>query len=80
MRSLLKLMLLFAIGTVVSTKITGIFVARRRNEGGQVSDEFRRVVIMDGTTFTSRSGGLRRAEMACSWAAPSSTCRRLRPS
>ena len=63
MRSLLRSVLLFAMGTIVSIKITGIVVARQRDEGNQVSDEFRRLVIMDGTTFTSRSGGLRRAEM-----------------
>lgn len=63
MRTLLK-MLLFFVGAAVVTRLAGLVVTRQLNEGSEVSDEFRRVVIMDGAEFTSQAGGLRHGEMS----------------
>ena len=64
MRNLLKFLLLFIVGTAVSARITGLIVARQRDMGSEVSDEFRRAVVMYGVDFTSRAGGLRSGEIS----------------
>jgi hypothetical protein len=62
MRALLKMLLLFAVSATVA-RVTGQLVSRRYDEGSEASDEFKRMVFMDGTEFTSRAGGLRRGAM-----------------
>lgn len=64
MRNLLKSLLFFIVGTVVSARITGLIVARQRDMGSEASDEFRRAVVMYGVGFTSRAGGLRSGEIS----------------
>jgi hypothetical protein len=63
MRALLKV-LLFIVGSAIAARVSAYVIANQLNEGSEVSDEFRRVVILDGTEFASRAGGLRRAEMS----------------
>jgi hypothetical protein len=63
MRALLKV-LLFIVGSAIVARVSTYVIARQLDEGSEVSDEFRRVVLLDGAEFTSRAGGLRRAEMS----------------
>lgn len=58
MRRLLKVLGFMAISAIV-TRVVTLVVARRSDEGTEVSDEFRRTVAFDGLSFTSRAGGLR---------------------
>ena len=62
MRTLLKLLLVLIAGTVV-TRLAARVVSKRFEEGSEVSDEFRRMVILDGLDFASRARGLRQAEV-----------------
>ncbi len=61
MRTLSKLLLLL-FGAMVTTRLAAMFVSRQLDEGTEVSDEMRRVVLLGGLEFTSRAGGLRSAE------------------
>ena len=63
MRRLSKALLLL-FGVMVVTRLAAAVVARQFEEGSEVSDEFRRVVLLDGFEFTSRAGGLRSAEVS----------------
>ena len=63
MRTLLKAVLLLLAGMVV-TRLAAMIVSKQFDEGSEVSDEFRRVTVMGGLTFTSRAGGLRSAEVS----------------
>ena len=62
MRALAKLLLFITVSAVV-TRVAALVVSKQLNEGTEVSDEFRRVVLLDGLDFTSRAGGLRSAEI-----------------
>ena len=63
MRTLSKaLFLLF--GVIAITRLAALVVSRRLDEGTEVSDEVRRVVLFDGVEFESRAGGLRNAEIS----------------
>ena len=63
MRTLSKaLILLF--GAMLVTRLAALIVSRRLDEGTEVSDEVRRVVLFDGLDFESRAGGLRNAEIS----------------
>ncbi len=62
MRPLLKL-LLFAIVSMIVTRLATLVVSKQFEEGSEVSDEFRRMVIMGSLDFTSRAGGLRSGEI-----------------
>ena len=63
MHRLLKVGLLLFAATVV-TRLAAKVVSMRFDEGSEVSDEFRRVIVFDGLEFTSRAGGLRSAEIS----------------
>jgi predicted membrane protein len=63
MRTLLKTMFL-VIGSVIVTRLAAYVVAQQFEEGSEVSDEFRRMVIFDGLDFASRAGGLRSGEVS----------------
>ena len=63
MRPLLKL-LLFAIVSMIVTRLAALVVSKQFEEGSEVSDEFRRMVLLDGLDFTSRAGGLRSGEVS----------------
>lgn len=63
MRTLPKL-LLFIIGSAAVARISGFVIARQLDEGSEVSDEFRRVVILNGADFNSRALGLRSGELS----------------
>lgn len=62
MRTPLKV-LLFIIGSAIAVRISGLVISKRLDEGTEVSDEFRRVVFLDGIDFRSRAGGLRYAQL-----------------
>ena len=63
MRTLLKTLL--RVGMAVSLiRIAAMLVSKRFEEGSEVSDEFRRVICLDGADFISRAGGLRHAEIS----------------
>ena len=63
MRTLAKL-LLFAVASALAARAAGLLLSRRLDEGSEVSDEFRRVVVLRGSEFRSRSKGLRRGEVS----------------
>ena len=63
MRALAKLLLFITVSAVV-TRVAALVVSKQLTEGTEVSDEFRRVVLLDGLDFTSRAGGLRSAEIS----------------
>jgi hypothetical protein len=63
LRTSLKLLLLL-IATALVTRIAAFVVSRQLEEGSEVSDEFRRLVVLDGLEFCSRAGGLRAAEVS----------------
>ncbi len=63
MRPLLKLLLLITTSVVV-TRFAARVVSKQFQEGSEVSDEFRRMVCLDGLEFSSRAGGLRSAEVS----------------
>ena len=73
MRTLLKLLLVLIAGTVV-TRLAARVVSKQFEEGSEVSDEFRRMVIFDGLDFASRARGLRQAEVGVVLVAPGSIC------
>jgi predicted membrane protein len=56
--------LLLLIGAMVVTRLAAAVVSKRFEEGTEVSDEVRRVVLLDGLEFSSRAGGLRSAEVS----------------
>ncbi len=62
MRTSLKLALLF-IASAAAARVSAFVISRKLDEGSEASDEFRRVVILDGTEFTSQAGGLRSGEV-----------------
>jgi len=62
MRTLLKPLLLLIAGLVV-TRLAALVVSRQFEQGSEASDEFRRMVCLDGLEFTSRAGGLRSADV-----------------
>ena len=62
MRTLLKLALFF-IASAAAARISAFVISRQLDEGSEASDEFRRVVILDGTEFISQAGGLRSGEV-----------------
>ena len=63
MRTLLKALLVLIAGTVV-TRLAAMAVSKQFEEGSEVSDEFRRLVCLDGLEFASRARGLRNAEVS----------------
>jgi predicted membrane protein len=62
MRTLLKV-LLFIIGAAIAVRVSGLVISKRLDEGSEVSDEFRRVVFLNGIDFRSRAGGLRNVQL-----------------
>ncbi len=62
MRTLLKLALFF-IASAAAARVSAFVISRQLDEGSEASDEFRRVVILDGTEFTSQAGGLRSGDV-----------------
>ena len=62
MRALFKTLLLLAAAAAV-TRLAAIVVSKQFEEGTEVSDEFRRMVVLDGQEFTSRARGLRSGEV-----------------
>jgi predicted membrane protein len=63
MRTLLKALLTLAVASFL-TRAAALLITRRFEEGSEVSDEFRRVICLDGVDFISRAGGLRHAEVS----------------
>jgi len=63
MRPLFKLLLLI-IASAIVTRVAALVVSKQFEEGSEVSDEFRRMVCLDGLEFKSRAGGLRSAEVS----------------
>ena len=63
MRVFLKV-LLFIVGGAIVTRVAAAVVSSQLDDGSEVSDEVRRVVILSGLDFTSRAGGLRSAEVS----------------
>lgn len=63
MRRLVKL-LLFIVGGAVAARAAGLLAASRMDEGSEVSDEFRRLVALNGIEFRSRARGLRRGQVS----------------
>ncbi len=63
MRTSVKALLLL-MGAMVATRLAAVVVSKRFEEGTEVSDEFRRVVLLDGLEFASRAGGLRSVEVS----------------
>jgi hypothetical protein len=63
MRTLFKVLLLVVVGAVV-TRVAAFVVSSQLDEGSEASDEFRRLVMLDGLEFASRAGGLRSAEIS----------------
>lgn len=62
MRALLKTLAVLVAAAVV-TRLAAVVVSKQFEEGSEVSDEFRRLVLLDGLDFDSRAGGLRSAEV-----------------
>ena len=62
MRTLLK-GLVALIGVAVAARVAATVVSKRAEEGSAVSDEFRRLAVLDGIEFSSRAGGLRSAQV-----------------
>lgn len=60
MRAPIKVLLVMVVAGVAA-RLAAIVVSDRLDEGSEVSDEFRRTVVLNGLDFTSRSGGLRSA-------------------
>jgi len=63
MRALLKVLAIVVV-SAIATRLAGLVVSRQFNEGSEVSDEFRRMVIMDGVEFSSHARGLRSVEIS----------------
>ena len=62
MRSLLKTLLVLVAAAIV-TRVAAMVVSKQLEEGSEVSDEFRRMSLLDGLEFKSRAGGLRSGEV-----------------
>ena len=62
MRALLKALLVLAAAATV-TRVAALVVSKQFEEGSEVSDEFRRMSVLDGLEFKSRAGGLRSGEI-----------------
>ena len=63
MRPLFKLLLFLVVSTVI-TRLAAMVVSKQFEEGSEVSDEFRRVVVFDRLDFDSRAGGLRSGQVS----------------
>lgn len=62
MRGLLKTLVVL-VGAVLVTRLASVVIAKQFEAGSEVSDELRRLVVLDGLDFVSRAGGLRSAEI-----------------
>ena len=63
MRALLKVLLFFVV-SAIAARISSFIVSSQLDEGSEVSDEVRRVVILNGLGFTSRARGLRSIDVS----------------
>ena len=63
MRTVLKVLGLMGLSVIV-VRLAATVVSKQFEEGSEVSDEFRRVIVFDGLEFTSRAGGLRSGEIS----------------
>lgn len=62
MRALYKALLVVA-GAAIVTRLAAVVVSKQFEEGSEVSDEFRRLTVLDGLEFSSRARGLRNGDV-----------------
>jgi len=62
MRTPLKALAVLVVG-LIAARLAALVIAKQLDDGTEVSDEFRRVVYLNGLDFTSRAGGFRSADV-----------------